>query len=218
MRSRRTLLAVLVILGGCGSESATTPIPSSSATVAPPSPSVAASAAAGGVLVPGPLVSGATYGLPDIGLSVTIPEDGWDATLPNGGDLRIVHSSSSVWITRPQTIVSSDGTARRPWPVEPERAAASIEAVRGITVTSATPLEIAGVEATLLTITASGLGPEAPMFQSGSGEYGPEEGESGILLLPAGDELLAVIISHPDGLDAAMEDAEGLLATLEASD
>ena len=100
---------------------------------------------------------------------------------------------------------SIEPSNRRDWQTDPERAKAQIEAVRGITIDSAEPINVAGVDTELLHITASGLTAEAPMLQSGSGEFGLSEGPNAVVLLPVGERLLLITFEgaedqEPDAL------------------
>jgi hypothetical protein len=143
----------------------------------------------------GPLAAGVTYVFPGFdGLAVTLPVEGWTAALPNGGDAQIAGTSASVYFLDPATIVSSDGTARRDWQTDPERAKAQIEAVGGVTIESTEPITVAGLETELMHVTASGLSGDAPMLQTGSGEYGLNDGPNDIVLLPVGDRLLFISV------------------------
>jgi len=182
-------VTLLALIAACGNA----PASSTAASASAGESGEGVSASPGGVvdMVRGPLAAGVTYVFPNFnGLAVTLPEDGWSASLPNGGDAQIAGTATSVYFLLPATIVSSDGTARRDWPSDPEQAKAQIEAVRGITIESSEPITVAGVDTELLHVIASGLSPDAPMFQTGSGEIGLNEGSNDVILLPIGDRLL----------------------------
>jgi hypothetical protein len=188
----RTVVLIALVATGCGAPVTSASSPAGSSL---PSESTSLPASAGGTadMTAGPLAAGVTYLFPGFdGLALTPAEDGWTAGLPNGGDAQISSTSASVYFMVPATIVSSDGTARRDWPTDPAMATAQLEAVRGITIDRREPVRVAGVDTEILHITAGGLSAEAPMIQSGSGEWGFNDGPNDVILLPVGDRLLFI--------------------------
>lgn len=215
MRRASTISVLFLVLAGCAGAS---PVASPTASDAAPDPTTSASAAPSQPsvvdLAPGPLEPGVTYVLPDLeGLAVQMEEDGWLATLPNGGDVTITGGRTVVYVLRPNTVIAPDQSGQIPWPTEIAEAKAAIESARGVSIASAEPITVAGIETELLLMSVRNASEAAPLLTTGSGEFGLEDGDFAVLL-PIGDRVIVLGLDSDGNTDRALDEGGVLLESL----
>ncbi len=203
------LSVLALMLAACSSPGSSSP---ADATESEPPASTAPSTAAVVPLEPGRLDPGVTYVLPDFGgLAVNLAVEGWLATLPNGGDVIATGGRTVAYFLRPQTVISPDETGRLSWPTDVAEAKAALNAARGVTVESAEPITIAGIETELLRVSASGQSEAAPLLQTGSGEVGLSDGDTIVILIPIEGEVVMLTVEREGDYAAALEEGQVLL-------
>jgi hypothetical protein len=215
VRRASTISVLSLVLAGCAGAS---PVASPTASDAAPDPTASASTAPSQPsivdLAPGPLEPGVTYLLPDLeGLAVRMEEDGWLATLPNGGDVTITGGRTVVYLLRPNTVIAPDQAAQIPWPTEVAEAKAALESARGVSIASAEPITVAGIETELLLMSVRNASEAAPLLTTGSGEFGLEDGDFAVLL-PIGDRVIVVGLDSDGNTDRALAEGSVLLESL----
>jgi hypothetical protein len=166
-------------------------------------------------LVPGRLDPGVTYVFPDFGgLAVRMDEEGWLAVLPNGGDVSITGGRTIAYFLRPDTVIAPDESGQIPWPTDVEGARAALESARGVTIESAEPITVGGVETELLTVSARNQSEAAPLFTTGSGEIGLANEENLVVLLPIEDEVIVIVFGGEGDLERTRDEGGTLLDAL----
>jgi hypothetical protein len=133
-------------------------------------------------------------------------EEGWLATLPNGGDVTFAGGRTAVYVLRPATVIAPDQSGQIPWPTDLAGARAAIDAARGVSFAAAEPITVAGVETELLTMAVRNASEAAPLLTTGSGEFGLEEGDLAVLL-PVGGTVIVIALDSAG--DAERAEAEG---------
>jgi hypothetical protein len=205
-----------LVLAACAGGATPSDSPSTIASAPDATASVVPSSSAAVVvdLEPGPLEPGVTYVLPDFGgLAVRMPEDGWLATLPNGGDVTITGGRTVVYLLRPDTVIAPDQSGQIPWPGDAAAARAALDAARGVTIDRADPITVAGIDTELLHLTITGASETAPLLTTGSGEFGLEPGDLAVLL-PLADRVIVIGIGSGGDAERALEEGRTLLEAL----
>lgn len=215
MRRASTASVLSLVLAGCAGAS---PVVSPTASDAVPDATGTASAAPSQPsivdLAPGPLEPGVTYVLPDLdGLAVRMEDEGWLATLPNGGDVTITGGRTVVYVLRPNTVIAPDQSAQIPWPTDVEAAKAAIESARGVSIASAEPITVAGIDTELLLMSVRNASEAAPLLTTGSGEFGLNEGDFAVLL-PIGGRVIVLGIDSDGDTDRALAEGGAVLEGL----